>query len=161
MFIILFLLKSIETFKCVYLFSVVGEFLDKIKEETIDVIVGRSRAINCPLHASSQNVKYHWFYKQADIPQPLPSANNHFVTENGTLYFPTLLESDVKFIEENGGIFCQQQATVEGQDMRARQSHRIKLKMTSKGEHVLTKSVARVATQWVDQTICQCIILTH
>ena len=81
--------------------------------------------MHCPKHAPSQKVSYNWYYKQALDQKPLPDSNNSFVSDNGTLYFSILRDEDVKFINDNDGIFCEQRAEVKGSGIVAKQSYRI------------------------------------
>ena len=112
----------------VYLFAVLGKFEPYSNpKQAIDAYVDHTFALHCPTHALSQNVRYNWYYKVADLRLSLPPSKNYFVTNNGTLYFSMLGDADIKFINDNGGILCEQLAEPDGSASQSRQSHRIVL----------------------------------
>ncbi len=112
----------------VYLFAVVGKFQPYSNPtEPRDAYVDDTFSLHCPTHALSQKVKYNWLYEGADRRHSLPPSKNYFVTNNGTLHFSMLGENDIKFINDNGGILCEQLAEPVGSVTQSRQSHRITL----------------------------------
>jgi hypothetical protein len=83
--------------------------------------------LHCPAHFLSQNVLYFWKYQDGLSRALLPSSENYFVSNNGTLYFSILYQKNVDFINNNDGIFCEQEAEPKGAASLAKRSHRIKL----------------------------------
>lgn len=110
------------------------------KPVTIKATVGKSFKIDCPKHGKSHNTMYNWYYKQANNPLPLPSSNNYFVTNKGELYFSVLRKEDIKFVNDNGGIYCYQHANPENSKIRATESQMIQLEEEGTG----SKSIYQV-----------------
>jgi hypothetical protein len=94
------------------------------------VVVGRPFQLHCPKHALSQNVEYNWLYQDADILMTLPPDENYFVANDGTLYFSVMRDKDIKFINDNDGIFCRQLAQPKGTASHTKLSSRLILRKT-------------------------------
>jgi hypothetical protein len=126
-------INAVVGFKQNYLFAVIGDFVEDKTDppRVVNVVVGRPFKLHCPSHALSQNVKYNWFYMEGDVRQTLPPDENYFIGKNGTLYFSVMHQKDIDFINDNGGILCQQLAEPKGAASQSKQS--IKLTLTSTG----------------------------
>ena len=150
-----------------FISQVVGKFNDESGNvATRDVDVGRPHGIPCPAHGHSNNVNYKWEYKEANQFVSLPPSKRTFVTKDGTLYFSTVKAEDITDIDQKGGIYCRQEATV-GRSTEARPSSPIKLRVRSTGMLLLirgkrphcprqvvgghcAKAVTTVGKQWAD-----------
>ena len=132
----------------VCLFAVVGKFQPyPSPPEPKVAYVDDTFSLHCPTHALSQKVRYYWFYESADRRLPLPPSKNYFVTNNGTLYFSMLGDADIKFINDNGGILCEQLAWPGGSVSQSIElSHRITLtKRTRSGGTVIMFNIQSLA----------------
>ena len=89
-----------------------GKFLNKATE-TRNVVIGKQFQIQCPAHGLTQHAVYKWGGSDEGTGTWFFNGRpNALVLSDGTLFFSSVTQADIDFIDERGGgISCYLEAT--------------------------------------------------